>query len=175
MPSPLRLPPLDPADRAELRRLATTGPAEARRRYRMVWLALLGQDINQISQAVARSPDTVTRVLHRFLAGGLPAVPRRPPSGRPSALTPAARLVLLDLLASAAPPTDGVGWTTAALARALARRAGLVVSAETVRRVLLARGFTYDRTTRRWRPPSAAPDGAAASPTAPGPTLEAHQ
>ena len=87
---PFTLPPLDEATAAEVRRRFEAAPdPETRLRYQMVWLAHLGQRVPQIAQAVLRSRDTVLRVLHRFRAGGLDAVPRRAAPGPARTVTPA--------------------------------------------------------------------------------------
>jgi Winged helix-turn helix len=78
MPPPLRV-PLDPAKQAELEhRYRTTRDAETRTRYQMVLLAAQGHTPPQIALLVRRSPDTVRRVLKRYLGGGADAVPHRP-------------------------------------------------------------------------------------------------
>jgi hypothetical protein len=50
---------------------------ESRTRYQMLLLAQQGYKVSQIARIVLRSEDTVARVFHRFLTGGLDAVPRR--------------------------------------------------------------------------------------------------
>ena len=80
-PPPLRV-RLDPAAQAELeRRYQTTRDAETRTRYQMVLLNAQGHTAAQVAQLTRRSPDTVRRVLKRYLAGGLDAVPHRPHPG----------------------------------------------------------------------------------------------
>jgi transposase len=80
---PLRV-TLDPAGRAELeRRYQTTRDAETRTRYQMVLLAAQGHTAAQVAPLVRRSPDTVRRVLNRYLAGRPDAVPHRPHPGQP--------------------------------------------------------------------------------------------
>jgi hypothetical protein len=93
MPPPLRV-PLDPAEQAELEhRYRTTRDAETRTRYQMVLLSAQGHTPPQIALLVRRSPDTVRRVLKRYLAQGptrcrtgriLASRPTTHPSGRPS-------------------------------------------------------------------------------------------
>jgi transposase len=150
MPRPLTIPPLDEPAAAELRRRydAASDP-ETRGRYQMVWLASRGQRVPQIAQAVLRSHDTVTRVLHRFRAGGLDAVPRRTAPGPAPTTTPVweaelRRVIELD------PHAVGVAsanWTTALLADYLAAQTGIAVSIETVRRALHAAGYVCKRPT----------------------------
>ncbi len=55
----------------------------------MLLLAQQDYKVPQIARIVLRSEDTVARVLKRFLAGGLDAVPRRSPPGRERMVTAA--------------------------------------------------------------------------------------
>lgn len=83
MTAPITLPRLDPATFAELRqRYEDTPKVESRTRYQMILLAQQDYKVPQIARLVLRSEDTVARVLKRFLAEGLDAVPRRSPPGR---------------------------------------------------------------------------------------------
>jgi transposase len=147
---PLTLAPLDTATVAAVRtRYDTTDDPETRLRYQIVWLAHLGQHVSQIAQTVLRSPDTVRRVLHRFQAGGLDAVPRRTAPGPARTVTPAWETELLRVIAFD-PHTVGVpsaNWTTGLLARYLAEHTGIAVSDETVRQYLLAHDYVCKRPT----------------------------
>src|SRR5215472_2674080 len=88
MTKPLTLPPLDEVTLTELHRRYEQSPdAETRTRYQMLLLSLAGQKSSQIAHTVLRSQDTVERVLKRFLAGGLDAVPRRTAPGRARTIT----------------------------------------------------------------------------------------
>jgi len=88
MTAPITLPPLAAEVQAELcRRYEETGNPETRTRYQMVLLAQRGHTAPQIARLVLRSEDTVERVLKRFLAGGLDAVPRRTSPGRRRTVT----------------------------------------------------------------------------------------
>lgn len=150
MPRPLALPPLDEATSADLRRrYDTADDPETRLRYQVVWLAHLGQRVPQIAQAVLRSADTVTRVLHRVLDGGLDAVPRRTAPGATPIVTPAWTAELLRVI-ELDPHTVGVpsaNWTTGLLAAYLADRTGVAVSDERVRQVLHAHDYVCKRPT----------------------------
>jgi transposase len=116
----------------------TTRDAETRLRYQMVLLAGDGLTAPPIAPLVRRSEATVQRVLHRYRAGGLPAVPHRPRPGAAPAVPPAweaelCRVIELD------PHDVGVPsslWTTGLLAGYLAGRTGHATSDETVRRSL---------------------------------------
>src|SRR6266699_5713475 len=90
MTAPITLPPVDPATLAELhRRYEDTPNVESRTRYQMILLAQQDYKVPQIAHIVLRSEDTVARVLKRFVAGGLDAVPRRTPPGRERRVTAA--------------------------------------------------------------------------------------
>jgi transposase len=90
MTAPITLPPVDTATLAELRRrYEDTLNVESRTRYQMLLLAQQDYKVPQIARIVLRSEDTVARVLKRFLAGGLDAVPRRTPPGRERRVTAA--------------------------------------------------------------------------------------
>jgi transposase len=146
----LALPPLDAATRAEVRRrYETAADPETQRRYQMVWLAHGGRSVAEIASIVLRSPDTVGRVLHRFLAGGLEAVPRRTAPGPARTVTPAWETELLRVI-ELDPHAVGVAsanWTTALLADYLARQTGVAVSQETVRQYLHAHDYVCKRPT----------------------------
>ena len=96
MTAPITLPQLDPATLTELRqRHEETPNVESRTRYQMILLAQQEYKVPQIARIVLRSDDTVARVLNRFLAGGLDAVPRRSPPGRERRVTAAWEAELL--------------------------------------------------------------------------------
>jgi len=82
VPAPITLPPVDEQRESELhQRYEEATDAEARARYQMIVLAQLGHTAPHIARLVLRSEDTVARVLNRFEAGGLDAVPRRTSPG----------------------------------------------------------------------------------------------
>src|SRR6266536_3633898 len=93
MAPPLRV-RLDRAAHDELeRRYHTTRDATTRTRYQMILLRAEDHPVVEVAQLTRCSPDTVRRVLKRYLAGGPDAVPHRPhlvsrpttrPRGRPS-------------------------------------------------------------------------------------------
>jgi transposase len=147
---PLTIPPLDEATGAEVRRrYDTTDDPEDRSRYQMVWLAHTGKHAPEIAQLVLRSPATVRRVLHRFCAGGLEAVPRRTAPGPERTVTPAWEAELLRVIDSD-PHEVGIqsaNWTTGLLAAHLAEHTGIAVSDETVRQSLHAHDYVCKRPT----------------------------
>ena len=150
MPPPLRV-TLDLVAQAELeQRYQTTRDAETRTRYQMVLLNAQGQAAAQVAQLVRRSPDTVRRVLKRYLAGGLDAVPQRPPPGQPPHY-PAGWEAELVRVADLDPHQVGVDsalWTCRLLANYLAEQTGHRAGIETVRVALHRAGFVCKRP--RW-------------------------
>jgi transposase len=150
MCQPITIPPLTDDHLTDLRqRYNATADANLRLRYQMVLLAHQGRSVAEIASIVLRSRDTVERVLKRFLAGGLEAVPRAYPPGMAPTITPEweaelQRVIDLD------PHTVGVNsanWTTALLATYLADVTGIAVSAETVRLRLHTLGYVCKRPT----------------------------
>ncbi len=147
---PLRVRP-DPAAQAELaQRYHTTRDAETRTRYQMVLLAAQGHTAPQIAHLTRRSPDTVRRVLHRYLTGGPDAIPHRPHPGQP-AHWPAAWQQELARVADLSPRAVGVDsalWSCRLLADYLAKTTGHRAGIETVRLGLHRAGFVCKRP--RW-------------------------
>jgi transposase len=140
--APARLAAVEAADNA-------TADAETRLRDQMVLLAHHGRTAPEIGRLTLRRPQTVTRVLHRFEAGGVAAVPYRVPPGAPPTVTAAWRAELLRVV-DLDPRRVGVAstiWTTRLLADDLAGATGLRVSLETVRRSLHAAGYVCKRPT----------------------------
>ncbi len=150
MTAPITLSPLDPETLAELRRrYEETSQVENRTRYQMILLALQGDKVPQIARIVLRSEDTVARVLNRFLAAGLDAVPRRKPPGRERRVTAAWKAALLRVIALD-PHEVGVSsanWSTEVLAAYLGQHTGIHVTEETVRVYLHTNGYVCKRPT----------------------------
>jgi|SRR5215207_1147561 len=147
MPAPIRI-ALNPAARAQVRAaFDTTRDAETRLRYQMVLLAADGRTAPQIAPLVQRSAATVQRVLRRYRAGGLAAVPYRPIPGAAPAVPPAweAELCRVIELEPRAVGVAGPLWTTGALAGYLAGRTGHATSDETVRRYLHRHDYVCKR------------------------------
>ena len=150
MTAPIRLPSLDEHTLTELRRrYDDTSDAETRTRYQMLLLSVMGQTSTQIAQIVLRSQDTVVRVLKRFLAGGLDAVPRRTAPGRVRTVTDAweAELVRVIELDPHEVGQDTANWTTEKLAEYLGLQIGVLVTEETVRVYLHAHDYVCKRPT----------------------------
>jgi transposase len=150
MPPPLRV-PLDPAERAELEhRYLTTRDAETRTRYQIVLLNAQGHTPPQIATLVRRSPDTIRRVLKRYLAGGAEAVPHRPHLGQPPHYPPAwqAELVRVADLDPHEVGVDSALWTCRLLADYLHGVTGHRAGIETVRLALHRAGYVCKRP--RW-------------------------
>lgn len=151
MPPRLRLAPLPPELRAQLRRRFEKAPdPESRTRYQMVWLATEERrSPAAIADLVLRSHDTVQRVLHRFLTGGLDAVPRRTAPGPTFRLSTQAEAELVRVV-EADPHDEGVeaaNWTTELLSPYLSQKLGIAVDPETVRRALHRLGYVCKRPT----------------------------
>ena len=115
----------------------------------MVLLAHRGQTAPEIARLTLRSHETALRVVRRFAAGGLAAVPRRPRPGVAPTVTDAWRDELLRAveLDPRAVGVDSAIWTTQLLAAYLAGATGVAVSLETVRRHLHAAGYVCTRPT----------------------------
>jgi transposase len=150
MTAPITLPPLEPATFAELRRrYEETVNVESRTRYQMILLAQQEYKVPQIARIVLRSEDTVARVLNRFLAAGLDAVPRRTSPGRERRVTAAWEAELLRVI-ELDPHEVGVNsanWSTELLAEYLGQHTGIRVTEETVRVYLHAHGYVCKRPT----------------------------
>ncbi len=150
MPKRLMLPPLDEGVRADLRaRYDATDDADLRLRYQMILLAHQGRSVAEIAAIVFRSRDTVERVLKRFRAGGVTAVPRRFAPGSSPTITPAWTTELLRVIER--DPHDvgraSATRTTGLLATYLADHTGIAVSDETVRQTLHAHDYVCKRPT----------------------------
>jgi transposase len=144
MTAPITVLPWDEPTLTELRRrYDDTSDAETRTRYQMLLLSAWGQTSTQIAQIVLRSQDTVVRVLKRFLAGGLDAVPRRTAPGRERRVTAAweAELVRVIELDPHEVGEETANWTTERLAEYLGQHTGVLVTEETVRVYLHAHDY----------------------------------
>jgi transposase len=150
MTAALRLTLDEPMQRIVAERFEQTHHAETRLRYQMVLLAADGRTATQVAPLVRRSPATVLRVLHRYLAEGPEGVPQRRHPGRASPAPPTwqtelRRVIDLD------PHTVGVpsaNWTTGLLATYLTRTTGHQTGLETVRKALHRAGYVCKRP--RW-------------------------
>ncbi|SRR6266699_1634462 len=150
VPAPITLPPVDEQRESELhQRYEEASDAETRTRYQMIVLAQLGHTAPHIARLVLRSEDTVARVLNRFQAGGLDAVPRRTSPGRKRTITAAWEAELLRVI-ELDPHEVGqetANWTTELLAEYLGQQTGITVTHETVRIYLHAHGYVCKRPT----------------------------
>jgi len=150
MAAPITLLSLDEQTLTELRhRCDETSDAEARTRSQMLLLSATGQTSTQIAQIVLRSPDTVVRVLKRFLSGGLDAVPRRKAPGRERRITASWEAELLRVIEGDPHEVgqDTANWTTERLAVYLGQQTGIQVTEETVRVYLHAHDYVCKRST----------------------------
>jgi transposase len=138
MAPPLRV-TLDQAAHDELeRRYQTTRDATTRTRYQMILLRAEGHPVVEVAHLTRCSPDTVRRVLKRYLAGGPDAVPHRPHLGQPPHYPPAwqAELVRVADLDPRSLGVDSALWTCRLLADYLAEVTGHRAGIETVRLAL---------------------------------------
>jgi transposase len=150
MAAPLRV-RLDRAAHDELdRRYQTTRDATTRTRYQMVLLRAEGHPVVEVARITRRSPDTVRRVLRRYLAGGPEAVPHRPHLGQPPHYPPRweAELVRVADLDPHQVGVDSALWTCRLLSDYLAEVTGHRAGIETVRLALHRAGYVCKRP--RW-------------------------
>src|SRR5215208_2597556 len=151
MPPPTLRVTLDQVAQAELeRRYDTTRDAETRPRYQMVLLNAQGQTPPRIAQLVRCSPDTVRRVLRRYLSGGPDAVPHRPHPGQPPHYPPSweAELIRVADLDPHSVGVDSAMWSCRLLADYLTEATGHRAGIETVRIALHRAGYVCKRP--RW-------------------------
>ena len=114
------------------------GPYRDRLRSAIVLAAAAGQANAAIAAELGVCTDTARKWRRRFAEGRLPGLADAPRSGRPSAFTAAGRAEAV-ALACALPAESGVPlskWSGPDLARELAARCGLAVSASTIGRWL---------------------------------------
>jgi transposase len=114
------------------------GPYRDRLRAAIVLGAAAGQANAAIARELGVCTDTARKWRCRFAAGRLPGLKDAPRSGRPPAFTAADRAEVI-ALACALPAESGVPlsrWSGPDLARELAARRGIVVSASTIGRWL---------------------------------------
>jgi len=148
-PTCIVVPPLAPEVREALKaRFNQATDSETRLRYQMVWISSeQGLSTWQIAALVLRSHDVVLRVIKRFLANGLEAVPRRRPPGRPRRISAEWESELLRVV-ELDPHTVGVqsaNWTTQLLADYLKAKTDIAVDQETTRRHLHRLGYVCKR------------------------------
>lgn len=150
MAPPLRV-RLDQAAKAELeRRYQTTRDATTRTRYQMILLRAEDRPVVEVAQLTRCRPDTVRRVLKRYLAGGADAVPHRPHLGQPPHYPPRweAELVRVADCDPGQVGVDSALWTCRLLADYLAEVTGYRAGSETVRLALHRAGYVGKRP--RW-------------------------
>jgi transposase len=114
------------------------GPYRDRLRAAIVLAAAAGQNNAAIAVELGVCTDTVRKWRRRFATGGLAGLADAPRSGRPPVFTAADRAEVI-ALACALPAESGVPlarWSGPDLARELATRCGIAVSASTIRRWL---------------------------------------
>jgi transposase len=139
MPSPCQV-VLSDQEQAVLaaRARSARGPYRDRLRAAIVLAAAAGQDNAAIAAQLGVCPDTVRKWRRRFAEGRLAGLTDAPRSGRPPTFTAADRAEVV-ALACALPAESGVPlskWSGPDLARELAARCSITVSASTIRRWL---------------------------------------
>jgi len=135
---------LTPHDRAAveaLRRDRTLRPAE-RDRVEILLRAAAGWTAPHLASHFRCCPQTIRRLLHHFVAAGLPALRCRPRGPAPDVARRAQIAAALTALLA-----QERTWTSAQLAAAL-RAQSIALSARQVRRRLHALGARYRRTVR---------------------------
>ncbi len=130
-------------------RYAAAHVAATRTRYQIVLLADDGREAEEIAAVVRQSTSTVWRVLQRYRAGGLDAVPHRPRPGHPNRVPVAWETELRRVIER--PPrdvgVDSATWTTKLLADYLAETTGHRFHLETVRAHLHGADYVCKRPT----------------------------
>ena len=132
------------------RRCQTTRDATTRTRCQMILLRAEGYQVVEVARLARTSPDTVRRVLKRYLAQGPGAVPHRPHLGQPPHWPPAweAELARAAGLGPHEVGVDSALWTCRLLAGCLAGVTGHRAGVETVRIALHRAGYVCKRP--RW-------------------------
>ncbi len=146
---PIRIPPLDSEQLAELEEMyRTTRDARLRTRAQMVLLAAERRmTAAQIAEIVRASEETVRRWLKRYLAEGTEGLRDEPHPGAPRKVTEDYRELLVHSVRRR-PRSLGLPfsvWTLRRLADYMAEQTGIRVEYETVRLHLKAAGIVLSR------------------------------
>jgi transposase len=146
---PIRIPPLDSEQLAELEEMyRTTRDARLRTRAQMVLLAAERRmTAAQIAEIVRASEETVRRWLKRYLAEGTEGLRDEPHPGAPRKVTEDYRELLVHSVRRR-PRSLGLPfsvWTLRRLADHMAEQTGIRVEYETVRLHLKAAGIVLSR------------------------------
>jgi transposase len=148
---------LSPAQRRELAAALRAAPdVRVYKRMKLVQLSARGYTVEHLASLVDLHQQRVRACLHRYLAGGLAALPDAPRSGRPPKLPPEYRgeasrpawQRVLDRRPSTIPEleTPSHVWTLALLARYLRVFHQVEVAESTVYTALSRAGFRRGRT-----------------------------
>ena len=127
-----------------------TNEANVRSRCQMILLSNKGLSPPQIGQQVLFKRRTVTRIIQRYEAEGIEGLMTKPRSGRPSKVTAAYKVQLLERVEQP-PRTLGLpysNWTTANLAEYLREPTGVELSARQVENILKANDWRLRRPVR---------------------------
>jgi transposase len=134
--------------RTRLRQLRDRPPApRVGRRAACLLLSAAGESAAAIARVTGLSRDAVTDVRRRWRASGMRSLADRPRGGRPPRVDAAYRRELRSAVRRG-PAASGYAftvWSVARLAAHLARRTGVRVGRDWLRRLLRAAGFVYGR------------------------------
>lgn len=134
--------------RERLRQLRDRPPApRVGRRAACLLLSAAGESAATIARATGLSADAVTDVRRRWREAGMRSLADRPHTGRPPRVDAAYRRELRRAIRRG-PAAFGYAftvWSVARLAAHLARRTGVAVGPDWLRRVLHGQGFAYGR------------------------------
>lgn len=139
---------LTDAEEKELTRLIRgNGDARVARRAQMIRLSAQGQTTSQIAALWDMTSEVVRRLIHRFNAEGLDALPDRHRGGRPAKVTD--RYVALLKEAVQTNPWD-LGypftcWTLARLREHLARKTRIIVNPNYLSQLMAKNDIVYRR------------------------------
>jgi transposase len=103
-----------------------SAPAGAVRRARVVLLSAAGVSGVEIAAGLDLSPEAVSRIRRRFVAGGVKGLLDQPKAGRRDHAVPAETVERILQLALSPPPAGRSRWTTRLLADAVGRTSGCV-------------------------------------------------
>lgn len=144
----LQVKPLTPQQAEDLRAfMRASKDARLLKRAQIVWLSHLGKSVNEITDLLDISPETVREWLRRYEERGLDGLRDEERPGRPLLATP---LYVSTLLAwvPRSPEKAGYpvqGWTAWLLRDHLEGATGIRISDERVRQLLVEHGFRHSR------------------------------
>ena len=138
---------LDEGMRNELCALCRHGTAALRERSLAVLRCSEGIRMTKIAAELHRTPLTIRRWIHAYLSGGVAALHRISPPGRPSIRETLFKPIIMRALQST-PKAYGWGepaWTVACLVAQVKKETGLGCSVSSMERLLRDCDFSYKR------------------------------